>query len=71
METLRRRMEAQKLEAQRTGEVDKMQQRQKLESRRAKEKRAAGGGSRSAGEPALPPPMTPDETPTRTSDDLG
>ncbi len=42
MDALRRRMEAQKLEADRTGEMYRLQEKQKKESQRAKERRAAG-----------------------------
>jgi hypothetical protein len=78
MENMRLRLEAQKLEAQRTGELDKLQQKQKLASQRAKERRtaASGGAAPSAGggsqsQPGLPPPMTPDETPASETWELG
>ncbi len=55
-------MDAQKLESQRTGELDKMQQRQKAESQRVSERRGAGqSGQQQA--TFLPPPMMPDEAP--------
>jgi LAS seventeen-binding protein 5 len=72
MENMRLRMEAQKLEAQRTGELDKLQQRQKIESQRKREKReATRGGSSAYGATALPPPLTPDESPSREDYDMG
>ena len=52
-DALAKKLEAQKIEEQRTGEVWKMQQRQKYESDRRVQKRT--NSSR------LPPPMTPDD----------
>ncbi len=72
METLRRRMEAQKLEAQRTGELDKLQHKQRVESQRKQEKRVATrGGSGAYSAAALPPPISPDEDPARDSYAVG
>jgi hypothetical protein len=55
-DALAKKLQAQKLEEQRTGEVWKMQQKQKYESdRRSQRRQDRGESSR------LPPPMTPDE----------
>jgi len=55
-DALAKKLEAQKLEEQRTGEVWKMQQKQKYESdRRSQRRQERTNSSR------LPPPMTPDD----------
>lgn len=69
MEEVRRRLEAQKLGAQKTGEMWQLQERQKNEVDKAKERRAAGKSSKYSDEryderaiaSRLPPPMSPDE----------
>lgn len=60
MDSLSRRMEAQRLEADRTGELHRLQAKQKWEVEKSRMKRensyrSGGGTSR------LPPPMSPDE----------
>ncbi|KAJ9093564.1 hypothetical protein QFC19_008291 [Naganishia cerealis] len=72
MEEVRRRLAAQKLESQRTGEMWQLQERQKYEVDKAKERRAAGKSSKyydqrydeEATVSRLAPPMSPDETST-------
>jgi hypothetical protein len=55
-DALAKKLEAQKLEEQRTGEVWKMQQKQKYESdKRSQRRQERTSSSR------LPPPMTPDD----------
>jgi hypothetical protein len=69
MEEVRRRLQAQKLESQRTGEMWQLQERQKFEVDKAKERRAAGKSAKyydqryddEAPASRLPPPMSPDE----------
>lgn len=58
MDSLSRRMEAQRLEADRTGELHRMQAKQKWEVERSRMKRE---NSYRSGASRLPPPMSPDE----------